>query len=81
MRLNMRSNCLEVLCRLSRIWSDENCLILLAPLHSHNRKNTQKTPMELNIEGFDGKKYVVDVDVDDTAKDLRQKVAATTGFC
>ena len=36
--------------------------------------------MQLNIEGFDGKTYVVDVDVDDTAKHLRQKVAATTGF-
>ena len=36
--------------------------------------------MELNIEGFDGRTYVVDVDVDDTAKDLRRKVATTAGF-
>ena len=36
--------------------------------------------MELNIEGFDGNTYVVDVDVDDTAKDLRRKVATAVGF-
>ena len=36
--------------------------------------------MELNIEGFDGRTYVVDVDVDDTAKDLQRKVATTAGF-
>ena len=36
--------------------------------------------MHLNIEGFDGQTYVVDVDVDDTAKHLRQKVAAAAGF-
>ena len=36
--------------------------------------------MELNIEGFDGMTYVVDVDVDDTAKHLRRKVATAAGF-
>ena len=36
--------------------------------------------MHLNIEGFDGNTYVVDVDVDDTAKDLRRKVATAVGF-
>ena len=36
--------------------------------------------MKLNIEGFDGQTYVVDVGVDDTAKDLRRKVATTAGF-
>ena len=36
--------------------------------------------MELNIEGFDGKTHVVDVDVDDTAKQLRRKVATAVGF-
>ena len=36
--------------------------------------------MELNIEGFDGRTCVVDVDVDDTAKDLQRKVATTAGF-
>ena len=36
--------------------------------------------MELNVEGFDGQTYVVDVDVDDTAKDLRRKVATAVGF-
>ena len=41
---------------------------------------THKTPMELTIEGFDGRTYVVDVDVDDTVKDLRRKVATTAGF-
>ena len=47
---------------------------------TENQQKTHKTPMELNIEGFDGRTYVVDVDVDDTAKDLRRKVAATVGF-
>ena len=36
--------------------------------------------MHLNIEGFDGKTHVVDVDVDDTAKQLRRKVATAVGF-
>ena len=44
------------------------------------QQKTHKTQMELNIEGFDGNMYVVDVDVDDTAKDLRRKVATAVGF-
>ena len=44
------------------------------------QQKTHKTQMELNIEGFDGNTYVVDVDVDDTAKDLRRKVATAVGF-
>ena len=56
-------------------WTINGCIF-----HSHNRKKTHKTPMELNVEGFDGKTYVVGVDVDDTAKDLRRKVATAAGF-
>ena len=44
------------------------------------QQKTHKTRMELNIEGFGGRTYVVDVDVDDTAKDLQQKVATAAGF-
>ena len=44
------------------------------------QQKTHKIPMELNIEGFDGQTYVVDVDVDDTVKDLRRKVATAAGF-
>ena len=59
-----------------------NCQGGLSPaliLH-HSQQKSHKTPMELNIEGFDGKMYFVDVDVDDTAKDLRRKVATAVGF-
>ena len=44
------------------------------------QQKPHKTRMQLNIEGFDGQTYVVDVDVDDTVKDLRQKVATAVGF-
>ena len=60
----------------------ENCLILLATTQLPQQKThkTHNTRMHLNIEGFDGQTYVVDVGVDDTAKHLRQKVAAAAGF-
>ena len=51
-----------------------------SPLPQQKTHKPHKTPMELNIEGFDGQKYVVDVDVDDTEKDLQRKVATTAGF-
>ena len=57
-------------------WTINGCILH----HSHNRKESTQNTMEINIKGVDGQTYVVDVDVDDTAKDLRRKVATAAGF-
>ena len=71
---------MEVLSYVSRPF----LLFFLAPPKTPETEReaiTKKKIMEICVESFDGEKYTVEVGVDDTAADLRRKVASAAELC
>ena len=55
------------------------CFFLPRPKYLHKTERHQT--MEICVKSFDGEKCTVEVDVDDTIEDIRQKVASAAGLC
>ena len=57
------------------------CCCFFFPHRKHLHKTERHKTMEICVETSDGEKYTVDVGVDDTIADIRQKVASATELC
>ena len=57
------------------------CCCFFFPHRKHLHKTERHKTMEICVETSDGEKYTVDVGVDDTIADIRQKVASAAELC